>query len=270
MKRGMVWHRVAAVLFAIAAAGFALILGSVLWAGLPDLTWHFLASWPNERTGGGGILPELINTGVMVGLTLVITAPVGLAVAVYRREYRMRRAATLNHLRATLLSAPTIVVGLVVYRVAVGWWHWPVSLLTGCLALAVINWPFMVTVAGEALEGVPQGYREASLALGASRWQTIRRVVIPASLAQLVEGLGMAAARLAGESAALIVTAGVNVSRHWSFWAPGETLAVHIWYIRTEGLVLNRDAAAAATGVTLMVLIAVVLWLSRRIARWLE
>lgn len=270
MRRGRTLHRLAWVLLALSAASFVGVLGSVLLRGFPDLTWPFLSSWPNEATGGGGILPELINTVVMVGMALLVTAPIGLAVAIYQREYRLKPQPALQHLSATWLAAPTIVVALVVYRVAVGWFHWPVSILTGTLALAAINLPFMVSVAQAAIDGVPDSYRQASLALGASRFETVMRVVLPAAASPLIEGLGMAAARLAGESAALIVTAGVNVSRHVGLFSPGETLAVHIWYIRTEGGTLGRDTASAATGVVLLILVTVLLWMSRRLARWFE
>ncbi len=265
MGRGRRLYGLSAVLAALGLAGFALVLGSLLKSGLPILTWHFLTS-----SGPGGIGPEILNTAVLCAIALVVTVPLGLMVAVYQGEYlrrRSRRVRELDHLRATLMSAPTIVVALVIYRVAVGWWHWPVSLMTGALALAVINWPFMVAVSRSALASVPDSYREASLALGASRFETVIKVVIPAALGNLIEGIGMSLARLAGESAALIVTAGVNVSQHWSLWGPGETLAVHIWYIRTEGLVSGRDAEAAATGLTLMIGISVVLWLASRAAR---
>ncbi|PSR22308.1 MAG: phosphate ABC transporter permease [Sulfobacillus acidophilus] len=270
----MVLHLVALVLTGVAAALFALIIVSLVRQGLPSLTWRFLVGSPNERAGDNGIAPELMNTAFLIGVTWLVTAPLGLLVAIFLREYGFRRRSAvvrpLNHLRATLLSAPTVVVALVVYRVAVGWWHWPVSLATGCLTLAVINWPFMVTVAEQALASVPQSYREASLGLGATRFATAVRVVIPAALSPLIEGWGLAVARLAGESAALVITAGVNVSRHFSLWGPGETLAVHIWYIRTEGVSVNRDAEAAATGVILLLLIAAVVWSSARVARMLS
>lgn len=265
MRRGGVLHHLALLLALLALAVFLVILLSLLREGLPSLTWHFLVNGPHMRAGGIG--PEILNTGLMVGITLAVTAPLGLIVAVFQREYGRRSTQEIDRLRATLLSAPTIVAALVVYRVAVGWWHWPVSILTGCLALSVINWPFMVTVANQALGSVPDSYREASWALGATRFETVMRVVLPASLKAFIDGVGLAAARLAGESAALIVTAGVNISQHWSLWGPGETLAVHIWYIRTEGIGVSRDAEAAATGVTLMVFISVVLWISGRLAR---
>ncbi len=248
---------------------FLAIVASLIQEGLPAISWRFLTGWSTSESIG----PELLNTLVMVGMTLIVTIPLGLMTAIYQEEYHYnpakKRVATLSRVRATLLSAPTIVVALVVYRIAVGWWHWPVSVLTGVLTLSVINWPFLATLSAQALRGVPDSYRQASLALGASRLQTTRGVVLPAALGFLVEGWGLAFARLAGESAALIVTAGVNVSRHWSLFGPGETLAVHIWYIRTEGVSLNRGAEAAATGVVLMALIAVVVWAFGRLSRLL-
>lgn len=269
-RSGRRWSRVAWGLSGLGVLAFGTLLVSLLVQAWPDLTWRFLATWPNEATGQGGIFPELLNTGVMVGVTLLVTVPLGLGVAIYQHEFRGRSHPGIARLGSTWLSAPTIVIALVVYRLVVGWWHWPVSLATGVVALTIINWPFMVAIAEGALAGVPVRYRLASRALGASRWQTVVRVVMPAALAPIIEGVGMAAARLAGESAALIVTAGVNVSRHWGFWAPGETLAVHIWYIRTEGFHAHRDAAAAATGVVLLLVITVVLWISRRAAKWFE
>lgn len=266
MRSGRAIHRMFAVLAACAAFLLCLMMLSLLREGLPWLTWRFLVSGAPQ----GGIRPEILNTAVMIGLTLLCTVPIGLGVAMYVREYAKRESRILPQMAETLLSTPSVVVALVVYRVVVGWWHWPISILTGVIALIVINLPFMVTVYIASLKGVPETYREASLALGASRWQTLVKVMIPAARASLIEGTGMAAARLAGESAALIFTAGVNVSRHWTLWGPGETLAVHIWYVRTEGTVAHRDGQAAATGVALMLFIALALWLSRRVARWFE
>ncbi len=269
MRRGWRAHSIALVLALLGMGVFLAIVASLIQEGLPAISWRFLTGWSTSESIG----PELLNTLVMVGMTLIVTIPLGLMTAIYQEEYHYnpakKRVATLSRVRATLLSAPTIVVALVVYRIAVGWWHWPVSVLTGVLTLSVINWPFLATLSAQALRGVPDSYRQASLALGASRLQTTRGVVLPAALGFLVEGWGLAFARLAGESAALIVTAGVNVSRHWSLFGPGETLAVHIWYIRTEGVSLNRGAEAAATGVVLMALIAVVVWAFGRLSRLL-
>lgn len=271
MRRGTWVHGISLLLAAMIGVVFLFIVASLVKDGLSSITWRFLVSAPDNTAGAGGIGPELFNTVLMVGITLVVTIPLGLMTAIFQQEYRgsrrRKRSIEVIRLRATLLSVPTIVVALIVYRIAVGWWHWPVSVLTGCLALVVINWPFLAAVSAGALASVPDSYREASLALGASRFETTMRVVLPASLGMLIDGWGLSFARLAGETAALIVTAGVNVSRHWSLLGPGETLAVHMWYIRTEGVSANRDGQAAATGVVLMVLITVVVWIAGRVAR---
>lgn len=266
MKRGNRVHALAAGLGLLTAGFFVLILGSLVKDGLPSITWHFLIG----GVGQGGIGPELWNTVFMSGGALLVSAPLGLLTAIYLREYLHRRsllAREMSRLEATMLSAPTIVIALIVYRIAVGWWHWPISVLTGVVALTVINWPFTTALSRLALDSVPDSYREASLALGASRFATVVRVVVPAALGVFIDGWGLSFARLAGESAAIIVTAGVNVTRHWSIFGPGATLAVHIWTLRTEGVGLDRDGAAAATGVVLLVLISAVIWVAGRLAR---
>ncbi len=257
-------HYLAMVLAGVAVLAFAAILLSLVREGMPAITWRFLASTSDGESGGIGM--EIVNTAVMTGIALLVTAPLGLLVAIFQKDYAHRESREIGRMHATLLSAPTIVIALVIYRVAVGWWHWPVSVLTGCLVLSVINWPFMAALTSQAIAGVPDSYREASMALGASKFETMTRVVLPAAMGRLIDGWGLAFARLAGESAALIVTAGVNVSHNWSFLGPGETLAVHIWYIRTEGVAVNRDAQAAATGIVLMAFITVVIWLAGRVA----
>lgn len=270
MRRGRWIHAVSAMLSTLVLIVFGALMVGLVRQGFPDLTWQFLTSAPHGPGHMAGIGSEIINTLVMVSISLLVTAPLGMAIAIFLREYRLfypKTVLRVNRLRATLLGLPTIVVALVVYRIAVGWWHWPISILTGTLTLCVINWPFMVSVSLEALQSVPDTYREASWALGAGKIETVRRVVVPAGLAVLIDGWGLAAARLAGESAALIMTAGVNVAQRWSFWGPGETLAVHIWYVRTEGSFAQRDVESAATGVTLLVLITIILWLSTRLAR---
>ena len=268
MKRGTWIHKAAQALTVVVGLIFLVIIGSLVREGLPAFTWRFLVGGAH----GGNIGPELFNTAFMVGGTLAVTAPLGLIAAAVQTEYargRVRRPArSFDRLRATLLGAPSIVVALVVYRVAVEWWHWPVSVLTGMLALAVLNWPLMLTLANRALSRVPDGYREASLALGATRLETVLKVVIPAALSELIDGWGIAFARLAGESAALIATAGVTTSSRWSLWGPGETLAVHIWYVRTQGAAMTRDSQAAASGLVLMVMITAAVWLAGRVAGW--
>lgn len=270
--KGTRWHRLALVGSAIALIVFASLVGGLLWQGLPEISWHFLWSPPAETGIFGGIGPELLNTMTMVGAASLITVPLGLAGAVLRVEYGARPGFILlfDRIRYTFLSIPTIVIGLLVYQWVIVGLGWSLSIGTGVVALTAMNWPFVVDMSVSALEGVPDTFREASLALGGTRYLTLLRVVLPTALPALVSGLGMAMARLMGESAALIFTAGINVSKHWAWSAPGETLAVHLWYLRTESVAPHADAKAAATGVVLLTLVVLVLYVSQKLARWLK
>lgn len=267
---GRIWHGV----FALLAVAALTILGSVVAdmaiRGASELSWRFVTSFPGNGTSGG-VWPELVNTLTMVGMAAGITFPLGVAAAIWRVEYRelCRAPAVFDRLTQMYASVPGIVIGLVVYEGLVAAWGWPLSVAAGTVALGLLNWPFAVALARQGLEAVPDTMREASLALGATRAQTVWRAVLPLALPDLVAGFGLATARLMGESAALIVTAGVNVTRHWGLAAPGETLAVHLWYIRTEG-VGARPGEASATGLVLLLLVVAVLWGSRRTAGWIR
>ena len=126
------------------------------------------------------------------------------------------------------------------------------------MTLALMNLPIIVRVTEESLKTVPREYREASLALGATKWQTIARVVLPAAMPGIVTGITLTAGRAVGETAILIFTAGTTVSRmipDFSLSAGGETLAVHMWYVMAIGLVPDRIDVANGTGALLILVI---------------
>ncbi|MCL8206659.1 MAG: ABC transporter permease subunit [Actinomycetia bacterium] len=263
-----------AALFGLALVGLALPLGLVaelVVRAMPVLSWRFLLEPARELEPGGGVGPELVNTLVMVGGALATSVPLGLAAAILRVEYlRAGRWAEALETAATLLAAlPSVVVGLGVFVFLVGGLHWPFSRLTGTVALFVLNVPWVAQTAMAALARVPDTLREASLALGATRFQTVVRVVLPWAWPALATGIGIGAARLLGESAALIFSAGVNAGGG-GIWAPGATLAVHLWYVRTEGLMPDADHVAAATGVVLLALVSLGLALGYGLAAMLS
>lgn len=263
------------LLYVLAALGL-LLLGSLLIqlvvTGWPVLSWPFIVSDTRQVTAGGGIGPALINTLYMVGLAMAVSVPIGLAAALLRVEYiRDRRVADAIESTAELLaSLPSVVVGLGLFALLVGVLHWPFSRLTGTAALVAINIPWAAAAAMGVLKAVPDSLREGSLALGATRFQTVRRVVLPRSWPALVSGLGVGGARLLGESAALIFTAGVNAApgQGWDLWSPGATLAVHLFYARTEGLMPDANGVAAATGVVLLVLLVLLLAVGHGLAAY--
>jgi phosphate transport system permease protein len=135
------------------------------------------------------------------------------------------------------------------------------SILGGALALSLLNLPLLVRVIEEALRSVPQSYREASLALGATKWQTVYKVVLPGALGGIITGIMLAGGRAIGESAILIFTAGTTVSRHMGdldLMAGGETLAVHLWYVLGIGLVPDRVAIANGISALLLIIVLVI------------
>lgn len=256
--------RVATAVLTLAALSLIIILAwfllYVLVRGLPVLNWQFLTSPPRELEAGGGVGPQLFNSFYLLFLSLLFSLPVGLGTGIYLAEYaRPSRLTDLVRLSVeSLATVPSIVLGLFGMIIFVNFFGLGFTILGGALTLALLNLPLLVRVTEEALRAVPQSYREASLALGATQWQTIRRVVIPAALPGILTGITLTAGRALGETAVLIYTAGTSASRslfNFDLFNSGETLAVHLWYVRAEGLV--PDAARIADGAAALLIIAV-------------
>lgn len=252
---GLLWLAAAVTLF---------ILGWFLWRilsrGLPVLDLKFILGKPRAMAPGGGVGPELFNTFYITGLSLLFSLPVGLGAGIYLAEYaRPGRVTNLLRLSVeTLASVPSIVLGLFGLVIFVNTLGLGFTILGGALTLALLNLPVLVRVTEEAMRAVPQSFREGSLALGATKWQTIRRVILPTALPGLITGITLTAGRAIGETAILIFTAGVSVSRHFPDWNPlaaGETLAVRIWYVMAEALV--PDAQRIASGAAALLLLVV-------------
>ena len=237
-----------------------LFIGYLLYKGLPVLTPHFLFGMPSDTEAGGGVGPQLFNTLYILLLSMSLSIVVALGAAIYLSEYasnnrftRMIRLST-----ESLSTVPSIVLGLFGMIVFVDFLGMGFSILGGALSLSLLNLPLLVRVTEEALQTVPQTYREASLALGATKWQTIRKVVLPEAMSGIITGIMLASGRAIGESAILIFTAGTTVSRHmadFDVFAGGETLAVHLWYVMGIGLVPDRVAIANGIGALLILVV---------------
>ena len=178
------------------------VIVAMLIKGAPGLTWTYLSSTR------GGMLPSIVGTVLLVLLTGALTAPVGVAAAIYLSEYarpgpvpRLVRLAILN-----LAGVPSVVYGLFGLALFVTWMHLGRSLLAGACTLALLVLPLVISASEEALRQLPRGLREGSLALGATRLQTIRRVVLPNALPGILTGLILALGRAAGETAPILFT----------------------------------------------------------------
>jgi phosphate transport system permease protein len=185
---------------------------------------------------------------------------VGLAAGVYLAELAPDNAFTraLSIATETLATLPSIVVGLFGLLVFVELTHWSFTRLGGALALTVINLPYAVRVTEDALRALPDVLREGSLGLGATRWQTIRKVLLPAALPSLITGLILISGRAFGEAAALLYTAGQAALRaHLTLnpFAPGETLAVHLFSYRQDASVPDLNQIADGTAAVLLIVV---------------
>jgi len=260
LMTGILW---AAALSMIGLLVF--FVGYILYLGAPVISWHFLTSPPSEVEAGGGIGPEIYNSFYILILTLIFTTPIATAGGVYLQEYARPGLFTsvVQFCAESLSTIPSIVMGLFGMLIFVDLFHWHFSALGGALTLTILNLPALMRVTQEALQTVPQTYREGSMALGATKWKTIRRVVLPSAIAPLTTGVVLIAGRIIGETAALIFTAGTSVSVGRSAYDLGllhqaETLSVHLWYTHSEALV--PDVTNIGNGSALVLLVMVLLF----------
>ena len=257
IARGALWVAGAFILLLLAA-----FLGYMLYKGLPKLNLHFIFGKSSDLMAGGGVGAQLFNSFYMLFLSMAVSIPIaigaGIYLAEYARENRLTYAIRLSV--ESLATVPSIVLGLFGMIIFVNWMHMGFSILRGSLTLVLLNLPLLVRVTEESIRTVPKSYEEASLSLGATKLQTVVKVVLPSALPGILTGITLTAGRALGETAILIFTAGTTVSRHLfdpDVMAGGETLAVHLWYLMSAGLVPDRDAIADGIGALLILTILV-------------
>lgn len=247
------------LLMSLAFAVLLSVLGFVLERGLPHLSWSFLTQAPHDSGRTGGVFPILVGTLEVTLLGVAIAAPLGIGTAVYLSEYTREGKLTrvIRFGSDCLAGVPSIIFGLFgfvlfVTTLGMGW-----SLLAGSLTLALMILPTVIRTSEEALRSVPAGYREVALSLGATRWQTLVFVLLPAALPGISTGLILSLGRAVGETAALIFTAGSTLSRTAprSLFDSTRTLSVHFYQLAREGISDDRAYAAAVVLVLTIALI---------------
>ena len=245
LARAVLW-----TLMAVAIAILVLILAFVLGRGLGYISWTFLTAAPVDSGRAGGVMPIIAGTLDVTLLGVATAAPLGVGTAIYLCEYT--REGTLTRIirfgAECLAGVPSIIFGLFglvlfVLTLGFGW-----SILAGALTLAFMTLPTIIRTSEEALRAVPAGYREVSLSLGANKWQTIRKVVLPAALPGILTGLILAIGRAIGETAAVIFTAGSSLPRRipTSLLEGTRTLSVHFYQLAREGISAENAYATAA------------------------
>ena len=213
MMRGWVMERLingfmrAITYFVVLVVGY--IIFDIVWNGLPAISWEFLTERPRRSGAEGGIFPAIVGTFCLVVGTIIVALPLGMASAVYLSEYarqgRFTRAIRLAIV--TLAGVPSIVFGLFGLGLFVYFFGFGQSILAGSLTLACMVLPTIIVSSEEALRAVPNALREGSLALGATKWETIRYNVLPYSIPGMLTGAILGIGRAAGETAPILLTA---------------------------------------------------------------
>ena len=261
----------------ITVAVMAFLVGFILIKGVGNLTPDLFALEYNSDNAS--LMPALINTLIITLLSLAIAVPFGIFAAIYLVEYAKKGSKLVKIIRITtetLQGIPSIIFGLfglLFFSTAL---HWGYSLLAGAMTLVIMILPLIIRTTEEALMGVPDAYREASLGLGAGKLRTVFKVVLPSAIPGILSGVVLATGRIVGETAALIYTAG-SVSKVPSagtvaalpdgVLSSGRTLAVHMYVLSSEGLYMDQ---AYATAVILLIFVLMLNWISEVCAKRLS
>lgn len=255
-------------LFKIATAvnGIALliIVFFLVYNGWKAINWTFLTQAPYDSMTKGGIFPCIVGTLIISIGAIVIALPIGVASAIYLNEYaRPGRFVRVIRLGINnLAGVPSVVFGLFGLALFVVWLGFGVSIISGSLTLAAMTLPVIIGSSEEALRNVPDTYREASLGLGATKWQTISRVVLPSALPGILTGAILGISRAAGETAPIMFTAAVFYSPSMPSSPFDEIMALpyHIYVLATAGTEI--EATRHLQYGTALVLISLVLGLN--------
>lgn len=241
------------------------IIGFIFVKGYKLINFNYLFG-DYKPSGGGGIKPFIISTLYTIGLSLAIATPIGILAAVYLQEYAKqgRLVKVIRYSTEALSGIPSIVYGLFGAAFFVTTLKFGYSLIAGSLTLSIIILPVIIRTTEESLKVVPSSYREASLGLGATRFQTLYKVILPSAIPGILSGVILSMGRVIGESAALFLTAGTVYKIPASIMASGRTLTVHAFLETKEK---GDIASAAAAGIVLIVMILTLNFLAKFVSK---
>ena len=237
------------------------ILGFIIIKGGSVISWDFLTKAPEEGMTEGGIFPAIVGTFYLIAGSSIISFPIGIMSGIYMNEYatngklvRFIRIMTNN-----LSGVPSVVFGLIGMSLFVNPLGWGDSIIAGSITLALMSLPLIIRTTAEALNSIDDSFRHGSLALGATKLQTIRRVVLPMAFPNIITGLILSVGRVSGETAPILFT----VAAYFLPQLPGSifdqcmALPYHLYVISTSGT--DIEASRGMAYGTALVLIAIVL-----------
>lgn len=242
------------------------IVGYVMSEGLKVIDWEFLTTAPRGGLAGeGGMSTTFATTLYLVGLTLAIAAPIGIGAGIYFVEYASDMQGSAGPMGfvvsfarfgvETLAGVPSIIFGLFGYALFVVALHFGFSLLSAGLAGACLILPVIIRTTEEALKSVPRSYREGSLALGVTKWQTIWQVVLPAASRGIITGIVLSVGRVISETAVFFVTLGGSSNLPKSLMSSGRTMALHLYYLAMDTRAFDKAMGTAAVLIVTIVVI---------------
>lgn len=236
-----------------------LVLGTLIVKGGPALSWEFLTT-PPSSDGGGGIAFPLVGTVWLVVVALLASVPVGVAAALYLSEYAPDNLLTrlINLAIVNLAGVPSIVHALFGVGAFVLFFGMGTSILAASLTLAVMTLPVVIVATRESLQAVPWAFREACWNMGATRWQTIRKVVLPNSISGILTGVILEVSRTAGETAPIMFTGAAAFLLYYPSGVLDQTMAMslHLYVITTQtpGVAENVPYGVALVLVSIVLL----------------
>ena len=232
----------------------------ILVKGIPEISWQFLTDIPRSMGRSGGISSTIVGTLLVTLVAVIVATPFSIGTAVYLTEYTRENKITriIRFSTESLAGIPSIVYGLfgfiffVIY-LRMGW-----SILSGGLTLAIMILPTIIRTSEEAIRTVPSQYREVGFSLGATKWQTITKAVLPSALPGIANGIILSIGRCVAETAAVILTAGSALRMPTSLFSPTPTMAVHFYILAREGISMENAFGTAALLIILIFLINIV------------
>ncbi len=259
---------------AVSLVTLAVLITDILMTGASRLSWDFITSFPSRRAGRAGVYSPLVGTFYMIVLTAVISFPVGVGAAIYLEEYAKKNFFTslIEINIANLAGVPSIIYGLLSLELFVRLLNLGRSLIAGSLTMVLLILPIIILVSREALKTVPRSVREASFALGASRWQTIWHQVLPISLPGILTGTILALSRAIGETAPLIMIGALTYIAFLpdGLSSPFTVLPIQIfnWVSRPQhAFAVNAAAAIIVLLGVLLSMNAFAVWLRNRLQK---
>jgi len=245
----------------VVALALLVIVGYIVILGAPVITWEFLTEFPRKLYAEpeGGIFPAIVGTLYLMALVMVIAVPIGVFTAVYISEYqsKSRFANILRVVVNNLAGVPSIVYGLLGVGMLVYYFGWGKSLMAASVTLAFLVLPLVITASREAIQAVPSSLREASLALGTTKWQTIRHHVLPYSLPGILTGVILSISRAAGETAPILLVGAVFVkfTLPQSVWDTFHAMPFELYALATQTVFEKTKEFQYGTALVLLIMV---------------